>query len=508
MYSKVYSAAIQGMEGRLVTVEADMSDGLPSFDMVGALSTEVKEAASRVRTALKNAGYRLPPKRIVINLAPADVRKDGTLFDLPVAVAVLAAMDVIPAENLEGLLLAGELGLGGELRPVAGVMALAACAQESGLSEMLVPVGNAQEGAVNQMIRVCGASHLNEVVKLLKEPDMRKAVHVDLSSCMEGGYSGMDFKDIRGQETARRAAEIAAAGMHNLLLLGPPGVGKTLIARCIPGILPKLTLAESLEISRINSICGLMPEGTALLMERPFRAPHHTVTAAALTGGGRVPRPGELSLASHGVLFLDELPEMSRTSLEALRQPLEEKRVVVSRLYGSYEFPAKFMLVAAMNPCPCGYFPDRNKCRCSVPQIQRYLGKLSRPLVDRIDISVTADRLPFRELQEKNGRAEASSLIRERVEKARLAQKERFAGTDILYNSSIPGSRILEYCPLGKQEEAFMKKAFDTMEMSARAYHRVLRVARTIADLEGAAMVEKKHLKEAILYRVPKLYKM
>ncbi|QNM06149.1 YifB family Mg chelatase-like AAA ATPase [Qiania dongpingensis] len=505
MYSKVYSAAIQGMEGRLVTVEADMGDGLPSFDMVGALSTEVKEAASRVRTALKNAGYRLPPKRIVINLAPADVRKDGTLFDLPVAVAVLAAMEVIPAENLEGMLLAGELGLGGELRPVAGVMALAACAQESGLNEMLVPEGNVQEGAVNQKIRVCGASHLNEVVRLLKEPDMRKAAHVDLSSCMEDSYSGMDFKDIRGQETAKRAAEIAAAGMHNLLLLGPPGVGKTLIARCIPGILPRLTLAESLEISRINSICGLMPEGTALLMERPFRAPHHTVTPAALTGGGRVPRPGELSLASHGVLFLDELPEMSRASLEALRQPLEEKRVVISRLYGSYEFPAKFMLVAAMNPCPCGCFPDRNKCRCSIPQIQRYLGKLSRPLMDRIDISVTVDRLPFRELQEKNGYAEASCSIRERVEKARLAQKERFEGTDILYNSSIPGGRILEYCPLGEREEAFMKKAFDTMEMSARAYHRVLRVARTIADLEGAVIIEKKHLKEAILYRVPSL---
>ncbi len=349
MYSRVYSAALQGLEGQLVTVEADMGDGLPSFDMVGALSGEIKEAASRVRTALKNMGYRLPPRRVVINLAPANIKKYGTAFDLPVAAAVLAAMGVVPVEHLKEILLVGELGLGGEVRPVPGVMSLAECAGEAGLSWLMAPEKNAGEGAVCGKVRVCGVENLEQVIAYLREPETMKETKVDAGRLLTEGHAMVDMQDIKGQRSAKRAVEVAAAGMHNLLLSGPPGAGKTMLAGCIPGILPKLTLEESREISRIYSICGRMPEGEALIGARPFRAPHHTITAAALVGGGKRPKPGEVSLATHGVLFLDELPEMSLHTLEALRQPLEEGRVVHSRLYGSYEFPAQFMLAAAMN---------------------------------------------------------------------------------------------------------------------------------------------------------------
>jgi magnesium chelatase family protein len=505
LYSRVYSAALHGLEGQLVTVEADMGDGLPSFDMVGALSGEIREAASRVRTALKNIGYRLPPRRIVINLAPANVKKYGTAFDLPVAAAVLAAMGIIPAENLKDVLLAGELGLGGEIRPVPGVMALADCAGESRLSWIMVPRQNAGEGAAWGKVQVCGVDSLEQVIEYLQEPNRMESVTVDVKELLGQERAALDLQDIKGQRSAKRAVEVAAAGMHNILLTGPPGVGKTMLAGSIPGILPRLTLEESREISRVYSICGKLPEGQSLIGTRPFRAPHHTISAAALIGGGKQPKPGEVSLAAHGVLFLDELPEMSLHTLEALRQPLEEGRVVHSRLYGAYEFPAQFMLAAAMNPCPCGYYPDRNKCRCSEWQIRRYQEKLSRPLLDRMDIRVLVEPVKVEMLQEKETE-ETSEMVRERVERARSFQKKRFWGTGIRSNSAIPGKQIGEYCPLGEEEEAFLRRAFEVMDISARAYHRIIRVARTIADLEGEEGIGTRHLQEAVAYRMENVY--
>ena len=505
MYSRVYSAALHGLEGQLVTVEADMGDGLPSFDMVGALSGETKEAASRVRTALKNMGYRLPPRRVVINLAPASIKKYGTAFDLPVAAAVLAAMGVVPTTHLNDVLLAGELGLGGEIRTVPGIMAMAECAGEAGLSWLMVPEKNAGEGAACGRVRVCGVENLEQVIALLREPDRRKETKLDAGKLLTEGNALVDMHDIKGQRSAKRAMEVAAAGMHNILLCGPPGAGKTMLAGCIPGILPKLTLEESREISRIYSVCGRMPEGQALIGVRPFRSPHHTITAAALIGGGKRPRPGEVSLAAHGVLFLDELPEMSLHTLEALRQPLEEGRVVHSRLYGSCEFPARFMLAAAMNPCPCGHYPDRNKCHCSEWQIRRYQEKISRPLMDRIDIRVLVEPVGVEALQEK-AEEESSAVIRERVERARSFQERRLAESGFRYNCSIPGKEIRKYCPLGNEEEDFLKKAFRIMDISARAYHRILRVARTIADLEGEEQIRARHLQEAIAYRMENIY--
>ncbi len=505
MYSRVYSAAIHGMEGQLITVEADLGDGLPSFDMVGALSGEIKEAASRVRTALKNMGYRLPPRRIVINMAPANVKKHGTAFDLPVAAAVLAAMEVIPAENLKNILLAGELGLCGEIRPVPGVMVLADCAGKAGLSWAMVPEENAGEGAACKAVKVCGVKNLNQAIAFLREPEGMKPVVVDTERLFAEEENFVDFRDILGQKTAKRAVEVAAAGMHNLLLSGPPGAGKTMLASAIPGILPELTVEESQEISRVYSICGKMPKGQALIEKRPFRAPHHTITAAALIGGGKIPKPGEISLASHGILFLDELPEMSLRTLEALRQPMEERRVVHSRLYGSCEFPARFMLAAAMNPCPCGYYPDRNKCRCSQWQIRKYQEKLSRPLMDRIDIKVLVEPVTVWSLQETE-KEESSEEVRKRVKQARILQKERFESSGIYGNFEIPGKKIKEYCPLGAEEEGFLRKAFEVMDISARAYHRIIRVARTIADLEEENRIRTIHLKEALAYRMENVY--
>ena len=502
MFSKVFSAGIGGVDAYPVRVEADVSEGLPQFLMVGYLASEVKEAGDRVRTALKNAGYPLPAKRITVNLAPAGVRKAGSRFDLAVAAAVLASMQKVPAENLKDLMIAGELSLSGQVLGIPGVLALTEAARAAGIKRCIVPSANAREGALIQDVEVIGVSELTELIGLLRRPESGKRIVVDADGLLKERARGdtEDFFQIHGQKAIRRAAEIAAAGLHNFLMIGPPGSGKTMIARRIPGILPALSLEESLKITKIYSVAGLLPPEEPLLTKRPFRAPHHTTTAEALAGGGRLPLPGEISLSSGGILFLDELPEFRRSALEILRQPLEEHRICVSRTAGTYIFPADFMLVAAMNPCACGYYPDRGRCSCTPREVSRYLGRLSQPLLDRIDICIQVPKLSYEELQEGGGN-ESSAVIRKRVEEAHSIQKERFRGLPSCFNSRLGVRDTERFCFLGSKEKKLLRQAFDSLALSARAYHRLLRVARTIADLDRKEKVSEGHILEALGYR-------
>ncbi len=501
MLAKTLSAALMGIDAFKITLEADLSrSGLPAFTMVGLPDGAVRESKERVFTALRNSGFKLPPARITINLAPADVRKEGSSYDLPLAMGLLAAADYISPDDLEGWYMAGELSLTGELRPVKGILPLAIRARQENAKGLIVPTENAAEAAVAEGLAVYGLDHLSRAIRFLTGEEDLQPTSVDLVELFKAKNSHLtDFSEVKGQEHAKRAIEIAAAGAHNLLFIGPPGSGKTMLAQRIPTVLPPLTLDEALETTKVYSVAGELGRDKALMVTRPFRSPHHTISDVGLVGGGTYPRPGEVSLAHRGILFLDELPEFKKGALEVLRQPLEDGTVSISRSLVSLRYPADFMLVAAMNPCPCGYFTDE-RCTCSPTAVNNYRSRISGPLLDRIDLQVEVPAVPYKDLKASRGTTD-SATMRERIAAARKVQQERYASLPIHTNAELTGSALEKHCALSETEHAFLGQAVKSLGLSARAYTRILRIARTIADLSNAPTLSIAHLAEAINYR-------
>ena len=498
MVVKCNSLGLFGLKSYAVEIEADLSRGVPAFEIVGLPDTAVKESRDRVRIAMKNCGFEFPASRLVLNLAPADIKKEGPLYDLPILVAILKAARYITV-NTDDTAFIGEVALSGDIRPINGVLPMTIAAKEQGIRKLFVPAQNANEGAVVKGIDVYPVKSIFELVDhLTGRRQIESALFVQNA---QPERSALDFSQVKGQAEAKRALEIAAAGGHNVLLIGSPGAGKSMLAKRMTGILPEMTFDETIETTKIHSIAGTLQKGAGLVTQRPFRSPHHTVTKVGLSGGGTNPKPGEISLAHNGILFLDELPEFSRSTLEVLRQPVEDGAVSIARAAGNYTYPSRFMMIAAMNPCPCGFYNHPKKeCSCTDTAVRRYLNKVSGPLLDRIDIHIEVPPVEYDDLSKKSGEEE-SAQIRKRVNKARRIHLERFQNTGILCNAGIDASMFDQVCVLDEKADAMLKKAFDRLNLTARAYDRIMKVSRTIADLDGSDIIRAAHVSEAIQYR-------